>query len=252
MGRGRMLPAALGAALLAACAAVESPARSAPAASPAVQSSPEPMTLGAGETDLDPGTYRLDLTALDAGADTYPPFRVTVPDGWVSMDGWALARPASGQDAPSVAVTFWDVDEVYADSCRWQGTERDPGPGVADLVDALAFVPDRRPTVPEPVEIDGYAGTYLEWTVPRDVAFDEEGNFPDCDGDDAGHHDFRSWTGSGWASTRYHQGPGQVDRLWVLDVGGQRLVIDAFSMPSATPDEIEELRAIVDSIRFDD
>jgi hypothetical protein len=38
---------------------------------------------------------------------------------------------------------------------------------------------------------------------------------------------FESWTGDGTAGTdRYQQGPGQIDRLWILDVEGRRLVID--------------------------
>jgi hypothetical protein len=249
--RAGLLPALLAVVLLVACASAEPPLSSTPTDPSTAVPSDALITLGAGEEPLDAGTYRLDLSALAATADAYPPFRVTVPDGWVSMDGWALARPGS-EGSPSVAVTFWDVDQVYADSCHWQGTEQDPGPGVDELVDVLTHVSDRRPTAPEPVEIDGYAGTFLQWTVPAEIAIDEEGNFTDCDGDGEGHFDFRSWTGAGWASTRYQQGPGQVDRLWILDVGGERLVIDAFSMPSATAEEIEELGAIVESIQFED
>jgi hypothetical protein len=100
------------------------------------------------------------------------------------------------------------------------------------------------------VEVDGRPGTYLEWSVPTDIAFDDDGNFPDCDGDGEGHFDFRSWAGAGWAHTRYHQGPGQIDRLWILDVDGKRLVIDAFSMPEATDDEVAEIFDVVESIRF--
>jgi hypothetical protein len=75
-------------------------------------------------------------------------------------------------------------------------------------------------------------------------------DFSKCDADGA-EHDFKSWTGKGWAYNRYHQGPGQVDRLWILDIDGARLVIDAFSMPSATAAEREELLNVVESIRFE-
>jgi hypothetical protein len=60
-----------------------------------------------------------------------------------------------------------------------------------------------------------------------------------------------SWTGKGWASDRFHQGAGQVDQLWILDIDGSRLVIDAFSMPYATAEEREELLAVVESIAFE-
>ena len=107
-------------------------------------------------------------------------------------------------------------------------------------------------TVRGGIGLDGRSGTYLEWNVPTDIAFEDNGDFPDCDSTKDGHSDFRSWTGSGWSSNRYHQGPGQVDRLWILDVDGERLVIDAFSMPSASPEEAEELAGVVASIRFVD
>jgi hypothetical protein len=39
--------------------------------------------------------------------------------------------------------------------------------------------------------------------------------------------------------------------LWIVDIDGARLVIDAFSMPSATAAEREELLNVVESIRFE-
>jgi hypothetical protein len=243
----------LGLAVLGGCSAGESaepPDSSGEAAPPPSPPSEEVVTLGRGEVELEAGIHRLDLTALAPKAATYPPFLVTVPDGWVSMGGWILARPVAGPDDAPVAILFWDVERVYGHPCSWMMTLEDPGPGVDDLVAALVEVPMRDPTEPAAAEIDGRAGMYLEWSVPADIAFDEGGNFPDCDGN-AQHRDFVSWTASGWASNRYHQGPGQLDRLWILDVDGERLVIDAFSMPTATEAEIQEMVGIVESIRFD-
>jgi hypothetical protein len=243
----------IGMAMLAGCAAAQ------PTGSPgdmtaslAASGSAAPDALGRGDVPLEAGTYRVDLAGLAPGSDPYPTFEVTVPDGWVSSDGWAIARAVDGQDAPSVAVTFWDVDQVYGHPCAWAETLTDPGPTVDDLVTALLGVAMRNPTMPVPVNLDGRQGIYLEWSVPTDIAFDENGDFPECDPSGDGHRDFRSWTGSGWASTRYHQGPGQVDRLWILDVDGERLVIDAFSMPSARETDVRELVDLVASIRFVD
>jgi hypothetical protein len=61
---------------------------------------------------------------------------------------------------------------------------------------------------------------------------------------------FESWTASGWATDRHQQGPGQVDQIWILDAHGERLVVDANSMPSATPAERSQLDRVVRSIRF--
>ena len=125
-----------------------------------------------------------------------------------------------------------------------------PGPTVDDLAGALAEIPLRNATQPVDVTLDRYTGKYLEWSVPADMQVDGEGNFTDCDNEGLQHY-FKSWTGSGWVSERYHQGAGQIDRLWIVDVDGERLVIDAFEMPYATTAEREELTAVVESITFE-
>jgi len=212
-------------------------------------SSAAPATLGREEVELEAGTYRFDLTAL-SGGEEFPTFDATIPAGWTSSGGWALGRPGVDGESLPVAVTFWNVDQVYGHPCQWEGTLVQPGPTVEDLVVALVDVPMRNPTRPIEVELGGQAGMYLEWSVPSDIAFDEPETFPDCDEDGQGNFDFRSWTGKGWASTRYHQGPGQIDRLWILDVDGTRLVIDAFVMADAPERAVEELMTILESIRF--
>lgn len=88
----------------------------------------------------------------------------------------------------------------------------------------------------------------LEWSVPADI------DFSTCDEDvSVGDHPFRSWTAveGSWASDRYQQGPGQVDRLWILDVDGQRLVVDAMYMPSSDAKDRAELWQVMESIRFE-
>jgi len=50
---------------------------------------------------------------------------------------------------------------------------------------------------------------------------------------------------------RYQQGPGQVDELWILDVDGQRLVIDATHMPVTSMADVAELHSILRTIRFE-
>ena len=87
--------------------------------------------------------------------------------------------------------------------------------------------------------LGGFHGKYLSWSVPSKI------DFTHC-----AQGYFESWTAKGWASDRYQQGPGQVDRLWILDVKGQRLVIDAAYMPWATRKQRAELDRIVHSIKF--
>jgi hypothetical protein len=237
---------------------------SAPIATAPAASSPEPTSGATGIARPAPSTPAPDQTArtlrdvvgpLDAGTYrwvspragvVFPAIHFTVPAGW-SIDGRFIFR---GQVVPTipVAMQFWDVGQVYGHPCQWRGTLFDPGPSVADLTSALVDVPLRNATDPVDVTIDGYQGTYLEWSVPDDI------DFADCDADEGdGTHYFESWSGdqSGWGGDRYHQGPGQVDRIWILDVDGVRFVIDAFSMPDATPAEIAELLAVVSSLTFE-
>jgi hypothetical protein len=235
--------------VLSACASAQPGGSRPTGSSPAPEVRSPAAALGSHETELEAGTYRIDLTGL-AGGPVYPTFEITVPEGWVSLDGWSLTPATDGQDVPSVALTFWNVDEVYGHPCQWAGTELRPGPDVDGLAETLAKVPMRDATEPRPVTVDGRDGMYLEWTVPDDIEVDENGDFPECDETADGHRDFRSWTGLGWAEARFQQGPGQLDRLWILDVDGQRLIVDAFSMPSATEADIDELIGVVESIRF--
>jgi len=216
--------------------------------SPTQAPSPSPSdtipTLGNDETLL-AGTYRLARSVVGV---KYPSITLTVPDGWHG-GGWLVNRPR-GDEVPPVSVQFWNVDQVYRHPCR-AANLFNPGPTVDDLAQALVEVPLRNATQPIDVTLDGYAGKYLEWSVPADIEMDADGSFPDCDPAADGTRYFHSWTGRGAASGRYQQGPGQLDRVWIIDVDGSRLVIDAFSMPYATSDEIEDLGEVVESIRFE-
>jgi hypothetical protein len=197
-------------------------------------------TLGRGFEPLAPGEYRIGR--VNGGRQDLPGILITLPEGWHDIDGWGVHR--GSLDAPTVAIQFWDVGQVYGHPCQWQGTLSDPGPSVADLADALVGIPLRNASQPVDVVLDARSGRYLEWSVPADM------DFTACDTDGPEHY-FESWTG-GNDGDRYQQGPGQVDRLWILDIDGVRLVIDAFDMPSATDAERQELLEVVASIRFEE
>ena len=52
--------------------------------------------------------------------------------------------------------------------------------------------------------------------------------------------------------SRYHQGPGQIDELWILDADGLLVVMDAM-YGAETPDEhVAELHAILESMTFEE
>ena len=110
----------------------------------------------------------------------------------------------------------------------------------------------RNATTPTPVKLDGHVGKFLEWSVPSDMVVHGDANFQGCDvfpGN--GHRDFVSWFAHGSTQNdRYQQVPGQVDRLWILDVDGQRLVVDATYSPFTQRTEREALERVVNSIHF--
>jgi hypothetical protein len=137
---------------------------------------------------------------------------------------------------------------VYANPCKWKGKKIQPGPTVAGLAKVLADQPLRDATKPVDIVVDGVHGMQLQWSVPADI------DFATCDfarSEDSTF--FESWTAvaHSWATDRYQQGPGQVDRLWILDVNGERLVVDAMYMPSTDAKDRQALWQVMDSIRFE-
>lgn len=204
---------------------------STPTASP---STPAPST--------DPEVRTIDGVVLGVG--DYPAFTLEVPATF-SANGPFVTRGLLG-------VSVWDVGEVPRDPCHWQGTMSDPGPTVDDLVEALAAQRYRHATEPTDVTLGGYEGRLLELSVPKDWVVTGDADFEGCDVEPSnGHRDFVSWLGNG-EGERYMLVAGQIERVWVVDVDGQRLVVDAIYQPE-TPQEVrDELVGIVESIRFAD
>lgn len=208
---------------------------------PSATSQETPSPLGPGSEELESGIHVLDLVARDqagTGPEHLPKIEITVPDGWFNFKGVSVGK---GSKLPQKTfVFFWDVAQVYPTPCKWAGKPMvDPGPDVDGLASALAKQPLRDATAPIDTALGGARGKYLELSVPTDIDFD------DCD-----EGVFESWTANGWASDRYQQSPGQVDRIWVLDVDGQRLVVDASYLPEATAQDRAELESVANSIRF--
>jgi hypothetical protein len=202
--------------------------------------SPTPMPIPPVDGLLPAGTYVSDLD----GTGPYPRVVMDLPSGWSGFKGQWVNKNLGG---PGFAgLTFWNVDEVYADGCHWQRPRLAPGRGVDELASVLAHRPLRNATGPVDVTLAGYNGKYMVWSVPDDI------DFADCDVDPGdGVHYFESWTASIVGGDRYQQGPGQEDELWILDINGQRLVIDATHMPGTSMADVAELHSIMRTIRFE-
>jgi hypothetical protein len=179
------------------------------------------------------------------GTGRYPTVTVVGP-GWQVNKG-SFVDKSSG---PLLGISVWDVGQVPRDPCHWLGQLSDPGPTVDNLVRALVAQPLRHASKPKDVTLAGYPGQYLEWSVPSSMVVTGDSDFKGCDVQPSnGHLDYVSWLGNG-KGERYQQVAGQVDRLWVLDVKGQRLVVDATHTSDATPADLAEQQQIVETLRF--
>ncbi|HEX2030844.1 MAG TPA: hypothetical protein VHL78_05520 [Actinomycetota bacterium] len=120
------------------------------------------------------------------------------------------------------------------------------GPTVDGLATALSdLAPFELTSPPSDVSIYGYRGKHLQLTVPD---FPVEGeSFARCiDGN------LKSWIGPlTGAFYGYNGEPGFTEEFWILDVEGTRLMIAAERSPSAPPENVAELEAILDSIRIE-
>jgi hypothetical protein len=168
-------------------------------------------------------------------------FSLSVPiSGWEMKGSLYISKSTVGpQDAE--AVIFWtsfpDGTEAYP--CAHM-LVRGPnvGPTAADLA---AVVSTARGTElvsgPSDVTVGGRAAKHVVLTVREDVGCDP-GFF---------YAWRRVWAGAFWASTEL----GDTIRVWIIDVDGTRLFIEAETKKDADPGLELEIQQIVRSIRFD-
>jgi hypothetical protein len=178
-------------------------------------------------------TATVGPTASSISIREISPIRINLalPAGW-NQRGWNVAK----NDA---LLGVWPVQNVYGDPCQWDGSLLDPpiGPSVDDLATALAEQPQRDATSTD-VTLDGYDGKLVRMSMPADI------NPSDCDGGM-----FATWSEAGSDSpSRFTQGAGTIDTIYILDVNGTRVVIDAFYLPSTSAADVSELEQIIASI----
>jgi hypothetical protein len=192
---------------------------------------------GTDDTDMiegEPGAYA--MTARGSG--TPPHAVIDVPSGYANFGFFAVWPQSSEDDDTFRSVSYWTVNGVYADPCRRTATAPEIGPAVDDLVAALADQRRTEVTVePAQASLDGHDGVVLEVTVPDDVSrCDEDGRYV-------------LWEGS--PGDAHHQAPaGTTERLWILDVDGQRVVLVAAASANVPASDVSELTAMVASVRF--
>ena len=188
---------------------------------------------------MSPGTYEY----LNVDQTSFTNVRFTVPEGW-TWDGRSLSK-GGGAAPQGAAIFFYDaVVQVYANPCHWAAEAPHPPTGstAKDLMTALAAQPLRQATTPTkrpanaPGLANGWQGMSIQLIVPDHI------NFTDCD-----KGQYRSWGPDNEA--RSHQGPGQRDLVWAVDLGPyDRLIIDAAWFPGTPAKLKSEIETILRSI----
>jgi hypothetical protein len=197
---------------------------------------------------LEPGTY-----FIDPDLDPTTPLRVLYE---VPVEGWSMWIGAGkSTDDGHVRVSITTVVNLVRHGCRDHSWADPPvGPSVNDLATALAnLAPFRVTSPPKDVTINGYSGKHLELTVP-DLPVEGEGDdrrFTKCLGGN-----LKSWVAAIDAAEEGdafygYTGPGFREEFWILDVEGTRLMIVAGRSPGLPPEDLAEMRAILDSIRIE-
>ena len=212
-----------------------------PSATPAPTPVPTPSPVDVSDGTLEAGTtYFIYEQSRVVG----PRWVVlTVPaTGWTSNDHILTKPLPGGSDSIVAKVSTWTVGNLKADPCRWKAGALDPpvGPTVGDL--AAALIQQVGPTVATSTDVtlDGYHGTKVEYSAPAD--FDHTS----CDDGVYSRWEPPSGDWGGWV-----EGGGQRNAVYIIDVVGQRLVIDTMYLPAASAADIAELEQIVASIRFE-
>jgi hypothetical protein len=182
---------------------------------------------------MKPGTYA--FSTLDPDFDASYRITMDIPVGYKGYGGYAVIKLGENQ-----GMSTWVVGNVYADPCHWIGTLLDPpvGSSVDGLVAALAGQKGHPASTPTDVTVDGFTGKYMEMTVPARI------NLADCDGGQ-----FRTWLDTD-GGERFLD-PGQRDLLWIVDVNGTPLVIDASLGAGTSAQDRAERIQIVNSVRID-
>lgn len=201
--------------------------------------SPTPTTAAIPDVSfgvLDAGTYRM---AAQYGGVA---FSFTVPAGWKN-DADQFVQKNTDTDSlinttTGVLFSAWRVDHVFADACQPDGTEEPVDDTVEALAVALANQAGRETSGPVLTELDGYPAQTVELIAPADL---------NCFGGI-----LRTWPGLyADLNSGLPAGPGQIDTVYIVDVGGTRLVVVATHWAGTSAEDLAELSEVVASIKIE-
>jgi hypothetical protein len=203
----------------------------APSATPALLPSDSPLA---------PDRYRM-ASAGEVGPAPAT-LSITAPSTWTLADADYVFKNDFADTGPFFMV--WQISNRFNHPCSAHTLLKPaPGPGIDELLTALAGQPGITAGPLTDVTVDGYSGKYVELTVATDIA-----TCP-VDNGDAPLSGFWLWA-SPDGDRRYVQGSDETDRIYAIDVEGNRFTFFAGFQKRATAADRTELQAIIDSIQI--
>lgn len=164
---------------------------------------------------------------------------VEAPADWTAGGDWVLRGP-KGIDLPDgMAIRFYPVQNVFKNPLAITEGVFDPpvGPTAADLADAIVGDPAWAATRAADITIDGRLAKHVQFAIAESGGLGSDGQFNMF----GVTGDAQEW---GFAA-------GQTFDLYIVDVGSERVVIDAFHYPGTSASDLAAQRAVVDSIQLD-
>jgi hypothetical protein len=210
-----------------------------PTPSPSLSPSPAPSAAPSAASIVFPpdGPLAVGRQSMTRGGIR---LSVNVPAGWHSDQGFFISKDG-GLGPDGASFLFWDPAPVgvYADPCA-QRAGPVVGPTTADLAAAMTTIPDTTlVSGPTDVIVGERPAKHVVLTVSEDVACGGPGD------------EFYLWYADEEGAARYASALGATLSVWIVDVNGTRLSIDAESYKGAGPEIEQQIQTIVDSIVFE-
>lgn len=197
--------------------------------------SPEPsISALSGQAELQPGRYAVH-SGISASVTAW------VPRDWSAVGDWGVRGPGGYEGPDGMGVRFYTVGNLFNNPGSFAGGVQDPpvGPTVDDLVDAIVEQSEWTSSDPVELTVGGFPAQRVRITIPEGAEFDPR--------DDGGAFYLFQDEGTGqiWGLE-----VGQMFDVYVVDVNGERLVMDAFHYPGTSEADRAALSAIIDSIEI--
>ncbi len=156
-----------------------------------------------------------------------------IPNGFSSLGGWVIFDEKRGG-----GVGYWTVSEVVRHPCNpfRDSNAIDAGNTVEDLVAAFQQQRLTRMTAPTPATVDGYDGVSIGVRPPKGYTLADCGDYNVWESDPAG--------------ARHMQSSGAFDRLWILDVEDEVVVLTVTTDGDASKASLDDLTKMVESVDF--